>query len=294
MRTEDEKRPPYLMEWLTSQGNLYAALGATAMAAVLSIPFGFGIGSLPLIAFAAGELIAGMYLPASITFREKIDRRYRQKARDAARAHLFDEINRRLRGRNRIDRTFDTYGRMLQRIESLYRLAEEHRTQLTMREVEKLDDASLDFLYAKLALLVIEDRAASVDLGEIDTRVHGIDRELATRHPGMDIKQLAKARNDYLTLAARHRRMLSRRTALEAAMLSIPDQMEEIYQTIITAPTSQEIGAKLSEAVDNLRLKEEIETELAGEMQALIPELAVPVRPASAKAARPAALRQIT
>ena len=290
----DEKKPPYFMEWLTSQGNVYAVLGAGAAAAVLSIPFGFGVGAIPLIAFAAGEVIAAMYVPSSITFRDKVDRTYRAMARESARAHLTEEIQRRVQSRNRIDRTIETYGRMQQRIESLYRLAADRGTQLSERDVEKLDDASLDFLYARLALLVIEDRAASIDLGEIDTRVHNIDRELATQHPGMDVKQLNKARNDYLALAGRHRRMLGRKTALEAALISIPDQMEEIYQTIIAAPTSHEIGAKLTEAVGNLRLREEIEVELAGEMEDVIPGLVVPLHAAGANARRAAAARQQT
>ena len=57
-----EKQPSYLKEMLASQGNLYAGLSSMAAAALLSIPFGFGIAALPLIAFAAGELIAA-YAP---------------------------------------------------------------------------------------------------------------------------------------------------------------------------------------------------------------------------------------
>lgn len=285
----DENKPPYFREWLTSQGNAYAALGAAAAAAVLSVPFGFGIGALPLVAFAAGELIAGMYVPASITFRDKVDRRYRQQARDATRGHLIGEIERRVQARGRGDGTLRIYGRMMQRIVSLYAMAEERQTELTVRDVEKLDEASLDFLYAKLALLVMEERAASIDLNEVERRVEKIDHELATQQSGMDAAQLGKARSDYLALAARHRRMLSRKTVLEAALLSIPDQMEEIYQTIVAAPSSREIGAKLGEAVANLRLREEIETELASDLESEAPGLVIPMRTGNAKAGRAAA-----
>ena len=286
--------PPYLREFLTSQGNVYALLGSVATAAVLSIPFGFGIGAIPLIAWAAGEAIAAMYIPASITFRDRIDRRYRAAARNASRAHLLEEIGRRIRGRNRVDKTLDTYERMAQRVASLYTLAADSATQFSARDVEKLDDASLDFLYVRLALLIIEDRSAAIDLGDIERRVAAIDRELAGQYPGSDVRQLNKARSDYLALAARHRRMLSRKTALEAALIAMPDQMEEIYQTIITAPGSQELGAKLTEAVANLRLQEDIEVELAGDIEDAVPGLVVPLRRASATAQRavPAAQRQ--
>lgn len=290
----DDKPPPYLREWLTSQGNVYALLGSLAAAAVLSIPFGFGIAAIPLIVFAAAESIGALYVPASITFRDKVDRRYRATARSAVRSNLMEEIGRRTRGNHRIDRTFDTYERMAQRVASLYQLASDRRTQLSARDVEKLEDASLDFLYVQLALLVIEDRTASVDLNDIERRIAQIDRELAGEHPGSDARQLHKARSDYAALAARHRRMLSRKTALEAALLSMPDQMEEIYQTIITAPTSHELGTKLTDAVANLRLQEDIESELAGDMADAVPGLVVPLhRPVTtAKRAAASAQRQ--
>lgn len=290
----DDKKPPYLKEWLTSQGNVYALLGSMASAAVLSIPFGFGIGALPLIAFAAGEAIAAMFIPSSITFRDKIDRQYRQQARLAARRHLLDEIYRRARNDHQFDTTLATYEQMQERISSLYTLAADQSNQLSERDVDRLDEASMDFLYAKLALAVIEDRSTAVDLGQVETRMRAIDRELAAPPPGTDIKQLQKARNDYLALTSRHRRMLSRKTALEAAVLSMPDQMEEIYQMIVAAPRSQELGVKLGEAVDNLRLREEIEGEVADDLAEAVPGLVVPLHSlhsATAKRAVAAAQR---
>lgn len=281
----EEQKPPYLREWLTSQGNVYAFLASTAAAAVLSIPFGFGIGAVPLIAFVAGDIIASMFIPASITYREKIDRKYRQSARQDARNHLLDEISRRSPNGKQYDRTLNIFAQMRQRIDSLYRLAGDHGSQFSERDIDKLDEASMDYLYAKLALLVIEDRAASIDLKEIDERVRGIERDLAAPPVGADIRQLQKARADYQALAARHRRMLSRKTALEAAVLSMPDQMEEIYQMIVAAPRSHELGVKLGEAVGNLRLREEIEGEVADDLQSSIPGIVVPLHQNNARRA---------
>jgi hypothetical protein len=281
----EDQKPPYLREWLTSQGNVYAFLASTAAAAVLSIPFGFGIGALPLIAFVAGDVIASMFIPASITYREKIDRKYRQQARQDARNHLLDEISRRSPNGKQYDRTLNIFAQMRQRIDSLYRLAGDHGSQFSERDIDKLDEASMDYLYAQLALLVIVDRAASIDLKEIDERVRGIERELTAPPMGADVRQLQKARADYQALAARHRRMLSRKTALEAAVLSMPDQMEEIYQMIVAAPRSHELGVKLSEAVGNLRLREEIEGEVADDLQSSIPGIVVPLHQTNARRA---------
>lgn len=285
----DDHAPSYLREMLLSQGNVYALLGSLAAGALLSIPFGFGIGAIPLIGFAAGEAIAAMYIPASPSFRERVDRRYRNAARQAARAHLIEEIERRAMRRGEFEQTLSVYERMTERLDSLYRLAADGRTQLSARDVEKLEDATLEYLCVRLALLVIEQRAGSIDLEDVQRRIDAIDRDLASPRPGTDVRSLQKARADYLALAARHRRMTSRKTALEAAVLSMPDQMEEIYQAIVTAPTAEGLGARLDEAVANLRLQEDIEGELEEDLAQELPGLVVPIARATGGARRKAA-----
>lgn len=269
--------PSYLREMLVSQSNVYALLVSFAAGALLSIPFGFGVGAIPLIAFAAGEAIAAMYVPASITFREQVDRRHRDAAREVSRARLVEEIRRRARRAGQFDNAMAVYGRMMERLNSLYRLAADSLTQLSRRDVEKLEDASLEYLYVHLALLISEGRAASIDLKDIGRRIDAIDRELVAPSAGTDARALQKARSDYLALTARHRRMLSRNTALEAALLSMPDQMEEIYQSIITAPTAEGLGAMLDEALASLRLQEDVERELAEDLSQELPGLVVPI-----------------
>ena len=71
--------------------------------------------------------------------------------------------------------------------------------------------------------------------------------------------------------------MLSRRRALEAAMLSMPDQLDEIYQTIMTLPASEDVGGRLEEAVGKLRLQEDIEADLASGLAEVLPDVAMPV-----------------
>jgi hypothetical protein len=287
-----DNKPPYLREMLLSQGNAYAFLGSLAAATVLSIPFGFGIGAIPLVAFAAGEAIAAMYLPDSPSFRERVDRRYRSRAREATRAHLLEEIGKRGGPAGRSHGSLDAYRRMIERVRSLYRVAADSRTELTARDAERLDDATLDYLSMWLASLVIDDRARAVDPADIERRIDAIDRELKAPRPGTDPRQLQQARNEYAALTARHRRMLSRRTAIQAAMLSMPDQMEEIYQIIMTAPASREMGSKLDEAISRLRLEEQIEAELAGDLSESVPELTARMRERPVPVRRVAAARQ--
>ena len=254
----------YLSEMLTSQGNLYALLGSTALGVVLSIPFGFGVGAIPLIAFAAGEIIAAMYLPSSIAFRDRVDRKLRRQARLAARKQLLQEIESRCaKGAISFQQLSRTYTRMSERIAALYSHAESGSKRLSLQDVERLEDAGTDYLCVWLAVLVMEDRAEQIDLADIEARIDAIDRELKSPRPGSDMRQLQKARAEYVAIIERYHRMSSRKRALEAAMLSMPDQMEEIYQTIMTTSATEDVGSRLGDAIAKLRLQEDIEAELA-------------------------------
>ena len=106
---------------------------------------------------------------------------------------------------------------------------------------------------------------------DIQQRVSAIDREIGAARPGVDIRQLQKARAEYVSLVERHNRMMSRKTAIDAAMLSMPDQLEEMYQSIMTNPTASGFGSRLDEMIDKLRLQEDIEAELSGDIEAALP-----------------------
>ncbi len=271
----EDKRPSYVRELLTSQGNLYAGLGTLAAATVLSIPFGFGIGAIPLLVFAAGEIIAGLYVPSSITFRDGVDRKWRSRERAATRARLLAEIDARASRGSTFQQTMSAYSRMADRVASLYSRADDAQSQLSSSDVERLDDATIDYLYRWLAALVMEERGEAIKPREILDRIALLDQEIATPKPGADLRQLQKARTEYLAILERHNRMQSRKRALDAAMLSMPDQLEEIYQTIMTAPLSEDIGSRLDESIAKLRLQEDIEAELAGDVDAVVPGISV-------------------
>lgn len=263
--------PSYVKEMLFSQWNINIGLSALALGTVLSIPYGFGIGLLPLIAFAAGDAIAAMFIPYSEGFRSRVDKRLRRRAREAQRQHLLDEIEKREASAKGLG-SMRAYMRMMERVQSLYKVAADSRTLLTERDVEKLDDATLDYLSMWLAAQVIDERSRAVNLRDIETRLKIIEDDLQDNRPGTDLNQLQKARTEYLALITRHRRMLSRKMAIEAAIVSMPDQMDEIYQTIVTAPATADMGSKLAESISKLSLEEDLETELEGIMRETVPD----------------------
>ncbi len=258
---------------LFSQGNVYALLGTVATGVLLSIPYGFNAALVPLIGFVAGEAIAAMFIPYSENFRAKIDKKHRDQTREATRRHLLDEIESRDGDSHNAYGSIDAYQRMVERVASLYRIAEDSRTQLSLSDVEKLDDATLDYLSMWLAAMVIEERARAVSIQDVEGRLERIDADLGDVKPGTDQLQLQKARNEYLSLITRHRRMISRKVAIEAAMLSMPDQMDEIYQTIMTAPTSSDVDSKLADSIAKLGLEEDLEAELEGALRETMPSI---------------------
>jgi hypothetical protein len=179
-----------------------------------------------------------------------------------------------------------TYQRMYERVQSLYQRADTGHGRLAYRDVEQLDDVTLEYLALWLALLVMDDRAESVNLREVELKVAALERELAAPRPGTDLRQLQKARADYVAIIERHNRMLSRRRALEAAMLSMPDQLDEIYQTIMTLPVTEDVGTRLEEAIGKLRLQEDIEADLASDLADAVPGVAMPTPAAAARQRR--------
>jgi len=284
-----DEKPSYVRELLTSQGNLNAGLGTLAAAALLSIPFGFGIGAIPLVAFAAGEIIAAMYVPSSIKFRDDVDRKWRSRERVATRERLLAEIDARARRTSVFQQTMNAYSRIASRVASLYNRAEDSQKRLSPRDVERLDDATVEYLYMWLASLVMDERGDSIKPREIEDRIAFLGQEIASPKPGADLRQLQKAQAEYVAILERHNRMISRKRALDAAMLSMPDQLEEIYQTIMTTPLSEDVGSQLEESIAKLRLQEDIEAELAGDVAEAVPGIATPRQRAENRAPRLAA-----
>ena len=283
-------KPSYVKELLVSQGNLYAGLGSLAAATVLSIPFGFGIGAIPLVAFAAGEIIAALYVPSSLTFREDVDQKWRARERGTTQRRLLSEINARAQRAKFFQQTMNAYSRMSDRVASLYSRAEDSQTSLSPRDVERLDDAVTEFLYIWLASLVMDERGEAINPLDVESRITALDQEMASPKPGADLRQLKKARAEYVAILERHHRMVSRKRALDAAMLSMPDQLEEIYQTIMTTPLAEDVGSRLDDSIAKLRLQEDIEAELAGDMAEAVPGMSLPRRGGDERTPRLAAV----
>jgi hypothetical protein len=258
-----EEKVSYVKEMLVHPTNVSSFFGALALGAILSIPFGLGVGMLPLIAFAAGEGIASLFVPSSPTFRANVDKKKRAEAREKSRMYLIGEISRRVLSS---DDGWQQYRRIREKIDSLTDVARHRKTSLTEADVERLDDTSLNFLGLWLAKLVIKERRASIDIDELAEKIADIDVKLESADAGDERRRLAKARDDLERILGRRKSLDTRATSVDAAMLSMIDTFEEVYQQIATAPTSNEVTKHLEQAVERLTLEEGLDLAVEEEL----------------------------
>jgi hypothetical protein len=231
----ERKKISYLKEMLLHQYSVYGFLGTAAAATILSIPFGFAPALIPLLAYGAGTSIAALFVPGSRSFQDSVDRRKRNEAREAARAHLLAEIQKRV---GRDHSYWSVYNRMLERRDALRRAADERENAITQDDVDRLDDATVDFIGLWLGRIAIHERNQAFSEAAIQKRIDQLSIDIEATEEGDNKRRLVKARSDLAGLVKRRQEMKTRDAAAEAAMLSMSDTFDEVYQRVMANPTS--------------------------------------------------------
>jgi hypothetical protein len=245
----------YVKEMLTSQTSLNGFLGALATGTLLAFPYGFGVATIPVLCFSAALGIAAMFVPNSARFRHKIDRAKRAERRAEARAHLIDEIRRRVPE----DPLWELYDGLCQRVASLYRMVRGREGGLSTGDLERLDDATVDFLGLWLGRLTMTERLETVNERALREKLRSITAQLEKNGEPANRKHLQQARADIERILTRRERLVARQAAVEAAQLSLADTFDEVYQGVMTHPRGGDIGRQLQEAVERLHIEEDLD-----------------------------------
>ncbi len=264
------KTPPkpvsYLRAWLTSQTNVMTLLGGGLAAAVASIPAG-GVGAIgALVVLGAVQALTALVIPDLPTFRSKVDRSARRAGIDQRRAQLQQELFQLHGGMERVNgmAMWQKYQVIVERATALYRIAGEEQSQLSYDDAERVDKASVDFLALWLAEATIKDRIRSGEEAALDRRLRQAEASIAeVEQDDPRYRLLKMARDDYLASKQRHDKLQARLMSIEAALVSLPDQVEEIYQMVVASPYSTVLGSRLGESLSRLELEEDIEMELS-------------------------------
>jgi len=249
----------YLKEALTHSWSVHGLLGSLAAGSLLAIPYGFDVGAIPLVVYGAAVSLAALFVPSSSLFRNWVNRRKRQERMERARAYFLEEIERRAAPDAA---PLSRYQRMCERLESLRRVASERGTSLTSSDIERLEVATVDYLGLWLAQLAIRERRESLHGQNLDARLATIDRQLEQATDQVDRRRLEKARSDLATIIERRDRLSAKDASADAAMLTMVDTFEEVYQGVMTNPRSGDISRQLQEAVDRIHIEEELTTAL--------------------------------
>ena len=263
---ETPKPVSYLRAWLTSQTNMMTVLGGGLVAAIASIPAG-GVGAIgALVVLGAVQVLAALVIPDLSTFRSKVDRSARRTAIDQRRAQVQQELFQLHGGLERVSgmAMWQKYQAVVERATVLYRIAGEAQSQLSYDDAERVDKASVDYLALWLAEATTRDRLRSGEEATVDRRLREAEKSLAEVDASDPrYRHLKMARDDYLAIKLRHDGLVARQMSIEAALVSLPDQVEEIYQMVVASPYSSVLGSKLGESLSRLQLEEDIELELS-------------------------------
>jgi len=262
-----EQETSYLGEFLRHQYTLYGLLGSLAMSTLLAIPYDLGVAALPLVGFAGATSMAALFVPSSAHFRNWVNRKNAAKRREAVRSHLIGELTSRQGGAHP---NWNTYHRLVARVGSLRALSHDRKTALTATDVDKLDDATLDYLGLWLAGLSMGDRHHTLHDQNLEARLARVDEQLASA-PAGDRGRLEKARSDLERLLRSRKRIESHATAVDANMLAMADAFEEVYQGIMSNPGSNDAGSQLQAAVDRIRIEEDLGNAIEDDIGELLP-----------------------
>lgn len=282
------KKNPYWLDYLQHPSHLMAVGVGFVVALVASLPWGGDGFGLTLLTMAALETVAIVTIPSLPPFKEWADKKERNEQLGAMYTRLMAEIK-----EHGGSDHMQNFSQMTDRVASLYRMAEDANSTLTRYDVQQLEDTTIDFLRLCLSDAVMKEiRRKGTNEGSIQNSLRDVQQAL--QRPGLsqpEIAQLRRAEADFTESLRRQGRMASRRAMLDAALVSMPIRMDEVYQMVMTAPRNGNMTSLLEESLQKLRISEEVSMDLDMEIGGIslpsyTPAAPVPVAAQAAAAAR--------
>jgi hypothetical protein len=256
----DPSNTNYLGEMLKSSATVTTGAAALALGGVMAIPLGLAGFLLPVVAATAGITLAGIFVPALPGYRSKVDARKRKEAREKIRRHLIESLLYRA-GDNHPN--WDNLTRMEERISDYFAFKRAASEELPSTDIERLMDAPNSYLSLWATQLSLKERLEKLERAGLPMRIKALESEVKSK-PGN--ANLLKALGDLRTLQARRSTLEAKEDAIEAAMLSLPDAVDEVTQGAYGAVQTEQALGRLRSAVSELNITEEIEQQLQVEM----------------------------
>jgi hypothetical protein len=250
----------YLGELLKSSGTVTTGTAALAVGGLLAIPLGLPGLLIPVIAATTGIALAGIFVPSLPGFRSKVDARKRKEARTKIRAHLVDSL---LYRAGQEHANWHNLTRMEERIADYFAFKRAASEELPSTDVDRLMDAPNSYLSLWATHISLRERMETLERAGLPSRIKNLEADVKAS-PGN--ANLIKALNDLKTLQARSVTLEAKENAIGAAMLSLPDAVDEVTQGAYGATQTEKALGRLRDAVSELSISEEIEQQLQVEM----------------------------
>lgn len=273
-------QPSYLGAFLRHPKNQVAILATSVVGVFASIPMGWpGLALVGVLGLGV-EILAALLVPSLPSFRAAVDKTQRAQARAQRRLQLLGELSQ--RGDSR---ALSTYQHMAERVQALHQAAHAQQTTLKLVDVEKLEDLTVDYLALSAVLLSLQQRRDSLTQEQLAKRIASVQAQLQTAGLAEDeTRQLRDTLDEYEQAMDRARRLAVRRSAMEATLVAMPDKMEEVYQLVMSAPHSADMGTQLEDSLNRLRWAEEVAAEFDSPPRYVSPTAPVPNKAGAASA----------
>jgi hypothetical protein len=265
---DEARRHAYWQAFLFGPENVHFSLGAAAAAVLLSLPFG-SAGLLFVAAlYGACELLGLLYIPDLPSFRNRVDRKLADQLREVQIDALLTQVQAVGTGQSAAAR-MKVYRRMTQRVDTLAQMVRSGTCSLKNEDINRLRDACRDYLQRWLACETVKERQQNVQMGDVQRKLDDVTRLLKSNQVDADRRQLTAAQDEYTRLLTRQQRLQSRLVAIEASLESMPDAIEEVFQHAVSAPMASDSSERLQDAVDRLRIEEDLDADIHDELRSL-------------------------
>jgi Asp-tRNA(Asn)/Glu-tRNA(Gln) amidotransferase A subunit family amidase len=276
----DEEKTNYLAEVIGHPASMSGAMASVTTAAVLSVASGFGLAAVPVIFYMATTSIAALFLPSSPVFRAWIDKRKRGERREVQREELTQRIARVLdqpRGRDdafwrEVREYGNTYQRMRDRLSAITELVKSKNAVMSHFDLERLDDATVDFLRLVYARVTLRERMEAQDARDIERKLDLVARQAEEAATPSEKKKLESAAADLQRLLDRRRALPARDASTSAQLLTMSEAFEDLYHQLSSAGATVgtvDLGEFLHETTEKLRFEEEVDLEVDAELAAI-------------------------
>lgn len=259
----------YEWEFFVHPTHTLVMMYVVALATIISVISIKGAGIF-LISSIVAEALAFLFVPSNPLFMNYVNHNRQKKELNSTRSRLKQAVFD-MKNRSQYDSNMEhvaAYRKMVDRIDEMYEIAEDPSSKLSFEDVFQIDKSTIKFLACLVSLNNLDIRTKESDHDSVKQKIESIKQTISETTNPSERNRLERALKDYQNMLDRISNLKYKKLALEATLITLPDQIEELYQMILVSPQTMSESV-LSESLSRLRMEESIENELNVEIEGL-------------------------